>query len=335
MKPRFAIEIAAFVLLAVFTQPLHASDSEDPISVRSEVDRAFLTVGDRVNYRLSVRHPAAVKIVALDTSETLRDFEIKEEKSFEDADGINAVSGKAASMTNFTLGEYVLAPAKIKYLDARGNPKEILSNKLYLSVESIDKNQKASSDIADIKGVVGFRSGRWIWISFLLSLGLVSIGALIWYRHRQNLAALNQIAGHSLLSPDEEAYQALHQLFDSDILRRGQYKLYYSRISEIVRRYLERRYQFLALESTTAELMEELPALDVDSSIRTSIRQLLESCDLVKFAKHVPQPADIIQDNRSAKEIIDKTKLIELPPQTPGEPPPSDATHVKTARPIP
>ena len=83
-------------------------------------------------------------------------------------------------------------------------------------------------------------------------------------------------------------------------------------MSEILRHYFERRFNVLALESTTEELVQKIREFELDGKTKNLIRNLLESCDLVKFAKYQPTPAEIMQYNRQAKEIVDETKVVEL-----------------------
>lgn len=299
-----AIFLSCFVAFGFLTSSSIGHASDDHVSVESKIEKAFFTIGDRVQYELTIRHPANIHVLNIDTTETLQDFEIKEEKSFHEEDAGTITEGKRASITSFQLGEYVLPPAKISCETAKGEKKEIVSNKLFVSVESIDKKGQPEQDIKGPKGVVGFVSRLWRWFSAVILLaGVVTIGVWLWRRNHQNHLAMEQIPS---LSPSEEAYRALSELFDSDYLKRGQYKAYFSRMSDIIRRYLERHLRFLALESTTGEVLKTLASLSVDASIQELAQIVLESCDFVKFAKYRPAPDEIFKLNRQCKEIVDR-----------------------------
>ena len=62
----------------------------------------------------------------------------------------------------------------------------------------------------------------------------------------------------------------------------------YAGAVDALREYLGGRYEFDGLESTTAELMEELAARDVDGVAHAEVQSILDDADLVKFAKLVP-----------------------------------------------
>jgi len=280
---------------------------DSKISVKAEVDHAFFTIGDLVVFKIIAEHDSSIQIARIDTAETLKDFEVKEEKDIRNELSGLISEGKEIALTGYELGDYVLSPAVIYYREAGSQElKQIESNKLYVSIESVDKSGKKSNDIADIKSVVDL-SRKWIgWlIAFLLLV--FGAGAFYFYYFRQQTILLN-LGTKNELTPHEEAYRELNRLYDSEMLQRGQLKLYFARMSEIIRRYIERRYNVLALESTTAEIMQEIRCFEIDGKTLSLIKNHLEICDLVKFAKYRPEPPEIIRQTKLAKEIIDVTK---------------------------
>lgn len=286
--------------------------ANDGLSIESKIDNAFFTIGDRVVYELTVRHPANMQLVNLDTNETLRDFEIKEEKSFREKEKEVVTEGKRVIITSFQLGEYVLPPAKISYQDAKGEKKELLSNKLFVSVESVDKSTNENKDIRGVKGVAAYMSGRMKW--FLWSIVLFAIGSFsVWFFLRRRSAKTSSTIRIPLLPPSDEAYQALHELFESDLLKRGQCKAYFSRISEIIRRYLERRLALTALESTTTEVLKAFYSLPLDASTQELLKTILETCDFVKFAKYKPIPNEILKLNQKSREVVEHIEAAYAP----------------------
>ncbi len=311
MKRVFVL-LFVFAMALIFTHPAAVWCDEAKISVTAEVDHAFFTIGDRVRFKVTAEHDPSIQIARIDTSETFKDFELKEDKSFKTEQGKTISEGREIVFTGYELGDYVLSPAVIYYREGAGQElKKIESNKLYVSIESVDKDGKPSDDIAGIKGVVNL-SRKWVgWLIGILFGVMAAIGFYFYYtRKKQFAAAINP---ENQLTPQEEAYRALNRLGDSELLQRGQIKLYFAKLSEIIRRYMERRYQILALESTTDEIMSALRQRELDGKTLTLIKSHFEVCDLVKFAKFKPEPAEIIRQTKLAKEIVDITKAPELP----------------------
>lgn len=297
--------VFAFLLIIFTIIPCVFSASD--ISVKAEVDRAFITIGDEINFKITVRHDSKSKILEMDASDALSDFTIKKTShfSFEDAGFTN--EGKNYVITNYELGDYVIKPIKIQYKEQSGPVKSISSNQLYISVGSVDKNKDPNSDIKGPKGVISLKSPILPWI--LLIIALLALGSFFVWKFYYKANKSNLEALESPLTPHDEAYKALNELEYSDLLKQGNVKLYFFRMSEILRRFLERRFQIRALESTTGEVTNALkPLITMDNM--TLIREVLSFCDLAKFAKYTPSPSEILEQNKQAKLVVDRTKEI-------------------------
>ncbi|OGW79560.1 MAG: hypothetical protein A3G33_07125 [Omnitrophica bacterium RIFCSPLOWO2_12_FULL_44_17] len=283
----------------------------DDISLKTEIDKAFMTIGDKVHFKITASHPKNIQILNFDMSIALSDFEVKEIKDFSIEEKGLIQEGREAILTNFTLGEYVIRPVQVQYRDTKGETKTIQSHQLYLTVQSTNQKMDPASDIRGIKGVLNIKTSPWIWIVPTVILMTVILSLLI--RHylvkRSFLGAGKE---ESLLSPSDEAFRALAELELTDWLKRNEFKRYFFRLSEIVRKYLERRYQMPALESTTSEVSRSLSRIKEQCNPENtkSIVDLLEFCDLVKFAKYIPSPIEMVHKNKQAKAIVEKTKEI-------------------------
>ncbi len=292
-----------FLFFSAFAFSKNASADQD-ISIKVEVDRAFATIGDPINFRATVTHTPDTVILELDAKEVLSDFEIKEVKSFTTQENGKTLEGKNYVITNYTLGEYVIKPFTIQYRKGQGGVEQLKTNSLYITIQSIEKNKDPNGDIRGVKGVRKIKGPGWPWF-VLLGLGAVAAGGWLFYWRRKRKA--QGASDEPPLTPHDEAYQALSRLQHSDFLQRGQIKLYFFQMSEILRRYFERRYEIRALESTTYELMGELKE-KINPENLNLITDVLTLCDLVKFAKYEPPPVDILRQNNQAKTIIDRTK---------------------------
>jgi hypothetical protein len=84
------------------------------------------------------------------------------------------------------------------------------------------------------------------------------------------------------------ALEALAELEASPLLAHGQVKEYHIAASDILRTYVEERFRVEALEMTTREVLQGLADIGADASFRVGLRNFLEACDMVKFAKVRP-----------------------------------------------
>ena len=301
---RFGLALFIFLGFTLFGS-LPSNSAEPDVSVKVEVDRAFATIGDPINFRITATHAPEISVLEMNPSGVLSDFEIKESTNFSQKEGGKILEGHNYVITTYTLGEYVVKPFTIQYHAKGGETGQLKTNAIYITIESIDKGKEPKSDIKGIKGIrkLKGRLGLWLMFAFLL----IAIGAGAWVidlrKNREALTANRE----SALSPHDEAYLALSKLQHSDFIRKGQVKLYFFYMSEILRRYFERRYQVRALESTTYEAIRDLKEKLTPENLKL-IEDELSFCDLVKFAKYDPPPMEILRETNQAKLIIDRTK---------------------------
>jgi hypothetical protein len=294
------IGLATFYI-AIGSVPLRA---EADLSVKVEVDRAFATIGDEINFRVTAIHEPGVTLLDINPQNALADFEIKKVTDFSTKEKGQILEGKNFVITNYELGEYVIRSFPVRYRVQSGDVKEIKTNSLYVTIESVDKNKKPGSDIRGIKGVQKIKPTLWPWF---LGFGVLLVGTSIYFFLKRSKQKWLESESQVLLSPHDEACQALSRLQHSDLIRKGQIKMYFFQMSEILRHYFERRYPIRALELTTYELRIEFKD-KISSEHLQLIDEVLSFCDLVKFAKYIPTPLEIIRQNNQAKQIIDLTK---------------------------
>jgi hypothetical protein len=136
----------------------------------------------------------------------------------------------------------------------------------------------------------------------LAALGLLLIVWLLWRRRPLALA----------LSADKAALRELERLAALRLATARDVERYHTRLSAVVRRYLERRFQLPASRQTTAEFLDALRhSPQLPAGQQALLRDFLERCDLGKFAPVTPGP----QECRTAAELA--RRLIETPSSSP------------------
>jgi hypothetical protein len=159
--------------------------------------------------------------------------------------------------------------------------------------------------LRDIKSPLGLRPARRVWW-YLAAALLFGCVAAWFFRRRQEAQAP---APAPPRPAHEIAYEQLEALRRKDLIRQGMVAKYYIELSDIVRRYLENRFALRAPEMTTQEfLFHARQAAALKGDHQALVRDFLECCDLVKFAKYVPA-ADVADEVfLSARKLVDETK---------------------------
>jgi hypothetical protein len=111
------------------------------------------------------------------------------------------------------------------------------------------------------------------------------------------------------------AIRALEKLKNEQLWQQGRIKDFHTKISEIIRVYIEDRYHIPAMEQTSEEILREFNSLNVCPKEHLELlHEMFTTSDLVKFAKHVPTPDENETTFQLTQGFVEKTKLVEQAP---------------------
>ena len=181
----------------------------------------------------------------------------------------------------------------------------------------IDTTQQAITDIKDVY------QPPIDWMFYLTIAGYVLLAALILalviYAVNKYLKSRNKQEIEVQPEPvdsrkaHEIAYDELAALRQKQLWQSQQFKLYYTELTEILRRYISNRYAIDAMEQTTDDVVSEFrknkDLRDLKDEIKLLI-DVLQLADLVKFAKWQPLPDECERSFHQVTQFIDKTKEV-------------------------
>jgi hypothetical protein len=304
-----------FIIIGLFIRmPISQAENESLISVESHVDRATITIGDRILYTLKVTTDPKVKLEPLSLGSNLGAFEVKDYKI---NDPEKTKEGKMVNkseyvITTFTTGEYVIPPILINYTDPQGGKKQIQSEPMFILVKSVGATESDKEDIRGLKPPIDVKGSYWGYLLILPLAILLGAGGFLYYRHRAKGLVLPGIPDELLKPAWEVALFELDSLKSSGLLEKKQVKKYFIILSDIIRKYTERRFEFPALDRTTEEIRWEIKKAKIDQKVSELMIGLLSFCDLVKFAKYTPLAEEIEKSLSDAYEIINLSRVEEV-----------------------
>jgi hypothetical protein len=135
-----------------------------------------------------------------------------------------------------------------------------------------------------VSEVSGYFITGLIGLCTLAAVIIVVYGAIM--RYRRNRAALPEKPGLRE-PPHVKAISELEALHNQKVWQNNRHKLYYSRLSDILRTYLDGRYDVGAMEMTTDEIMAAMER-GLPAKNYADLKDILRTADLVKFAKLIP-----------------------------------------------
>ncbi len=163
-------------------------------------------------------------------------------------------------------------------------------------------------DIRDIKPPVGFPANSFFFIIAAVIIALAALIFLIKFFKKRLAKKKEQI-----LNPPKPAHQraleALEALRRQNLPGAGKIKEYYFRLSDIIRRYIEERFEIRAPEMTTEEFLSNLRSSGILSGTHKNLlKEFLNLCDIVKFAKYGPVQKEIDQSFAAALKLVKETE---------------------------
>jgi hypothetical protein len=141
-------------------------------------------------------------------------------------------------------------------------------------------------------------------------LGLIALIVLFFYLgyRYKNRDKPKYVKPKTPLDFYKEAIDKLKQIDQQKLWQSGQTKEYYLEISEALRLYIDGRYEFNAMESTTDEIIEELKSKGENKGLTKKLKEVLQQCDLAKFAKFQPLGDENMRMMKISQNFVAHTK---------------------------
>lgn len=258
-----------------------------------------LTVGDRfdVTYVVTTQHPSLVTGPLADSMGAF--VIIKEDRKTARRGDLDVTTYKLA-VASFQPGRQTLPGLRFTVsFGERGDT--LTGDSVGVAIASVLPD--SMKDVHGLKPAETFPN-YWLWLIPAI-LALVAILAWLGWKLARRLRRLHE-ALPPPLPPWEEALGALDRLTWREWLAEGQFKRLYYALSEILKRYLERRYEFDAAEQTTTEVLASMRAHKLP--MRDEITRFFARCDLVKYAKTVPPADEAERALEQLRDFVVKTK---------------------------
>lgn len=183
----------------------------------------------------------------------------------------------------FALGDVAVPPVSAKYRTPDGTEGDAKTEAISLHVVSLFPKDPQEQKLADNRPPLALSIGGPFWVALGLFL-ILAVSALLWIRRRRHVVSAPQGEAPEA-PPDAEARAALALLTASGLLEGGDLRQFYIRLTEIAKRYLERRLSAPIVEMTSAETMATLRDHPRASVVALPMRSLLGAADPVKFAR--------------------------------------------------
>ena len=319
---RWTLIVLAFSLISACgkTEPTEADAAQSldraevvskaslgPVRARLHMDPAQPRFGDRIRWLLVIEAQPEAKVGELIFGSRCGHFRIRDHQ---DATPANAPSGERRIQLQVELehagtniGRLPPIPFEVISGEGAGTARRLILPAVEVEAPKLSETEhpELSSLGAALAPVAlprkKLRIAWWWWAGG----GLLLLGAAWLILGRRSPGTQGGVA---LIDPVAEARAALEELEASGLLDRGEYGLFYAKLSFIPRRFIERTTGIHAPEQTTEEFLREMEGREAfGEERRAELRRFLEASDLIKFAGAIP-------GNEEVSNAIERTRVF-------------------------
>lgn len=285
-----------------------------PLTAHVRIDKAKITIAQTLLLELEAAIEPGYEVRMPKVDKVLENFGIVDWDNLGDKldENNNVVRRYQYRLEPFLSGTFPMPAFMFEFYDVNSpedKKYELTTEPIDIEVTSLLGEQRAELKIADIEGVVEMPAQASFWWVWILCIVTIAVAGVTWfYIRRKGTEEIIRI-----FKPAHEiAYNRLRDLVKQDLVKAGRIKEFYEKLSDILRHYIEHRFNLRAPERTTEEFLAELPATNVlPQSDQDSLAEFLKHCDLVKFAKYNPTTEQIQRTFDLVKNFIETTKSEE------------------------
>jgi hypothetical protein len=293
-----------------------AAFSQD-ITVSSLPDTTVMLIGDQTGFTVMATMPGNAGAELSTATDTLAGKIIVLRRDPRDTvsspDGSMTITDRYL-VTSFDTGTFRIPPFYAEVTEG-DSVLRYFSDASFLKVIRPDITPPDSTDV--IFDIVPPRAAPVTFAEVLPWLVIAAIAAVVLYLLARFLPRnpLRRLVRPP--APPEPAHvialRELQSLRAKELWQKGEIKEYYSRLTDILRRYIDNRYGISSPELTTDETVRMLQKASVTTREQMSlVKELLSLSDMVKFAKYLPEAALHESSFDDAVRFVEETKLIEM-----------------------
>ena len=255
------------------------------------IQRDTMLIGDQATFSFKTKVPAGSKFYLQNLQRDLGDgVELAGSPVLDtlksDSNGIEIQT--SFTFTSFDSGSHVIPVINgyLENLDGSIDTVTFDAGKLEVTTIQIDTTSYKPFDVKEQMNYPYTVKEFLPWAGILIAFVALVILVVRWWKNRKSK---NSLFGKPAEpdSPYIAALKELEKIRNQKLWQNNQMKLYYTRITDVLREYIEARFGLQAMEKTSAEILKELLPAGIEKGEYDSLKELLEVADLVKFAKYV------------------------------------------------
>jgi hypothetical protein len=291
-----------FLILNIFLLTLSATARE--VVLKTQFDRDSIMIGEQVQWTLKATVDRSIDAFfpQIDSISNGR-LELLQNKGLDtlQTSADNITLQHTYVITSFDEGIYTIPEIPLLLRHRDGKIDTAYFNALNLQVKTVPVDTTTFTPY-DVKLPISYPITfmeilPWILLG-LAVIALIALAVYIIIRRRQHKPIF--FSPKPKDPPHIAAMRELEKIKAEKLWQNNKVKQYYTRVTDVLRVYMEERYHAQAMEQTSEEILQALAQLPIPELLMPKLREFLSISDLVKFAKYIPET----QENESAVTLV-------------------------------
>ncbi len=281
------------------------------VVVEQTVDSIGIVIGEQAHLRLDVTLPEGARLQWPKLAANQYVTPGVEVVAVSDGDTVKAGQGQQKMSRVYTITSFDERLYAIPALAVKVNGKSYQGGTAALKVITVDVDTLHPNQFYPPKDVQDnpFLWSEWrtyFWLA-VLTVVLTLVTFYLFIRLRENKPIITKMRIVRHVPAHKRALSAIEKIKAERMQQSEDQKNYYTQLTDTLRRYIQERFGFNAMEMTSSEIIERLRE-NGDKKMLDELRELFATADLVKFAKY----STLINENDlnlvNAVHFIDETK---------------------------
>lgn len=319
-----SIKISISLLLFIALLATNAAAQVPQYSFQTTLSRDTIRIGDQIELKVTANVPKGYSVLFPNFADTL-------------AAGVELINASPIDtqvigndrieliyrmlITSFDSGLHRIPPFVLPFGE-KGITDTAKTSNAWLTVLTLPRDT-AITTIYDIKAPLAEpitlgEIARWVGLLILIA-GIIFLIVYYFIRRKQNKPIV------FFEKPEDPAHvialKKLQEVTDAKLWVTDDHKHFHSIVTEIVREYIEGRFEVPALEQTTIEILQTVKSKNIiGKELQDFLYENLSLSDLVKFAKYVPTISENEDLLKFAYRFVNETKPVEVEKEVNVEP---------------
>lgn len=304
MKSKFLVHCILFIAITFtsFSQSLKVSNDTNNVMIGDWITLNIQYLSDK---KADVMMPVLVQ-------DSLKGIEIINESKVDTIkNGSTFGLSKSYTLSAYDSGHFVI-PRLSAYISNKLKIDTVYSDSLFLVFVSPPVD--TTKAIKDIKGIynVNYTDNTWIYVIIIIIVLILLSIFLYRYFKKRKLNKKEEIIDYDPnIPPYVLAMESLRRVEQERLWQNGQFKKYYSEITDILRIYYHRIYDIKTKELTSYELVKALNGQELfNDDCKNMLEYISHYSDLSKFAKANPLPENNTQSLKYSFDLVERGKPL-------------------------